>query len=139
MRISDWSSDVCSSDLQRQPGVRRELPQLAQDPIAGKTAADDNDVGRNRLRHRSEKDGAVGHAQRRLVADDFAPDKLVTALDGAPDVPAFGRARLVTPVVAAAELDIDIAQHLIVACCISLRPPYLRAHTDVTTGRALPL
>src|SRR3546814_11131076 len=91
MRISDWSSDVCSSDL-------------------------DNDVGRNRLRHRSEKDGEVGHAQRRLVADNLAPDQLVAALDGAPDVPALGRDRLVTPVVAAAALDIEIAHHLLVAC-----------------------
>src|SRR3546814_3467373 len=31
MRISDWSSDVCSSDLRDQPGVVRSRRQLGKD------------------------------------------------------------------------------------------------------------
>src|SRR3546814_15548843 len=31
MRISDWSSDVCSSDLVRSPRVRQALARLAEE------------------------------------------------------------------------------------------------------------
>src|SRR3546814_5215462 len=30
MRISDWSSDVCSSDLNREPAVRAATPAMRQ-------------------------------------------------------------------------------------------------------------
>src|SRR3546814_18973914 len=79
MRISDWSSDVCSSDL----------------------------------------------------------DQLVAALDGAPDVPALGRDRLVTPVVAAAALDIEIAHHLIVASRIAFGHPDIGDEAAAARGRVL--
>src|SRR3546814_5655609 len=79
MRISDWSSDVCSSDL----------------------------------------------------------DQLVAALAGAPDVPALGRDRLVTPVVAAAALDIEIAHHLIVACRIAFGHPDIGDEAAAARGRVL--
>src|SRR3546814_7284025 len=57
MRISDWSSDVCSSDLRRQ---RRPYPAAAR---------------RRRLRHPVRGDGDVhprlgGAARPRLLAPD---------------------------------------------------------------------
>src|SRR3546814_15360434 len=36
MRISDWSSDVCSSDLLRQPAAHHLLVQLGQLPREGR-------------------------------------------------------------------------------------------------------
>src|SRR3546814_903771 len=41
MRISDWISDVCSSDLQGQPalGHRRQSTQILCNPGSGRTAA----------------------------------------------------------------------------------------------------
>src|SRR3546814_2213358 len=39
MRISDWSSDVCSSDLPRRAGDRPGLESLARPPGCGTDAA----------------------------------------------------------------------------------------------------
>src|SRR3546814_4050598 len=55
MRISDWSSDVCSSDLQRRPGdelrsVAREHAQVdSADRPAGIAVADDQPAARGGL------------------------------------------------------------------------------------------
>src|SRR3546814_13056817 len=35
MRISDWSSDVCSSDLSRKAGARASQPVASRLPLAG--------------------------------------------------------------------------------------------------------
>src|SRR3546814_11969741 len=43
MRISDWSSDVCSSDLLQQLGAELELQGVAE---LGEAAAEDKEVGR---------------------------------------------------------------------------------------------
>src|SRR3546814_4299991 len=39
MRISDWSSDVCSSDLGLVPGVRDRRARLLSDLVAGRDRA----------------------------------------------------------------------------------------------------
>src|SRR3546814_20779511 len=41
MRISDWSSDVCSSDLQRAPGGTIQLPLSWQGHRSGRPQATD--------------------------------------------------------------------------------------------------
>src|SRR3546814_9546139 len=45
MRISDWSSDVCSSDLQRDRALRgaRRWPPFPRPPAARQTAQDGQD------------------------------------------------------------------------------------------------
>src|SRR3546814_20109694 len=64
MRISDWSSDVCCSDLKAEPDLRerqRELggrrrfePAFAEKlPQRGKEGSEENDIdGVDRLEHR---------------------------------------------------------------------------------------
>src|SRR3546814_8400381 len=37
MRISDWSSDVCSSDLQHRKGQRRDAVEQAMDDVTPRT------------------------------------------------------------------------------------------------------
>src|SRR3546814_16070077 len=44
MRISDWSSDVCSSDL-----VREELEALVGEPVEEITASSDDGAGATRV------------------------------------------------------------------------------------------
>src|SRR3546814_1941021 len=43
MRISDWSSDVCSSDLARAPGTRRTSPSVF---VGSQESADRLELGR---------------------------------------------------------------------------------------------
>src|SRR3546814_7568652 len=51
MRISDWSSDVCYSDLGAAPGLVRRAPRR---PLAGRAAAAANDPVARRARvHRA--------------------------------------------------------------------------------------
>src|SRR3546814_9676167 len=72
MRISDWSSDVCSSDLPDAAAVRVEDAQdaLQQDRLAGAGAADDDD----RL--------ADAHVEVDAAQDLFRAERLVQVADG---------------------------------------------------------
>src|SRR3546814_11284133 len=67
MRISDWSSDVCSSDLQRELGGRRRFePAFAEKlPQRGKEGSEENDIDgvdrlEHRCRHAADIDIAIG-------------------------------------------------------------------------------
>src|SRR3546814_16842752 len=45
MRISDWSSDVCSSDLCPRTGVVLQVPIVGRDVAAGTVTYDDPETG----------------------------------------------------------------------------------------------
>src|SRR3546814_2024386 len=62
MRISDWSSDVCSSDLDRVAHAERAQP--ADRGECGESAAEDDDV----------LHGRCSRAQRAISAAGSAPD-----------------------------------------------------------------
>src|SRR3546814_9250387 len=75
MRISDWSSDVCSSDLEPEKQVRHERcrDELRTDRKAGKTPADDRkehhqyhepQAGREPQRRQDVPTGKVSHEDR---------------------------------------------------------------------------
>src|SRR3546814_7413983 len=76
MRISDWSSDVCSSDL-----VRRNLPGLARLVAGSADAFPRRDAGRLERNHRRQaahRDAAIAHPPpfgrgARLVAHPAVP------------------------------------------------------------------
>src|SRR3546814_13897817 len=91
MRMSDWSSDVCSSDLQRLQGLLRQAAQLAaQDKQAEVSLADgagdievvaglqraavehsragDRAQGGQAERHRARRRGGVAAVERDVVA-----------------------------------------------------------------------
>src|SRR3546814_4312098 len=61
MRISDWSSDVCSSDLRV---LHQQLPARIAQPTLGHT--DGNDTAVDGPEHRI---GVQGPGQERFVAD----------------------------------------------------------------------
>src|SRR3546814_6548473 len=75
MRISDWSSDVCSSDLNRRLFAERRQGEQVEmaDPARG-------------LSHEAGQDQPIGHAARRrlgrdrrafgALADDRQPHKI---------------------------------------------------------------
>src|SRR3546814_2701083 len=80
MRISDWSSDVCSSDLQYDPEGRGPAPQR----IGGRAAIHRLEEQRNRNRERTGGpcDGKPGtqvpvpeHEQQRARAGDCGKDE----------------------------------------------------------------
>src|SRR3546814_11553328 len=52
MRISDWSSDVCSSDLYRMRRLRGPGPDAAMAPSGGAAAASPGPGSRRRAPHR---------------------------------------------------------------------------------------
>src|SRR3546814_4135138 len=60
MRISDWSSDVCSSDLRQDPEVRYPRPDR------GRAA----DAGARGRRHAAIRGGM---SMRAIVVDEFGP------------------------------------------------------------------
>src|SRR3546814_11731251 len=75
MRISDWSSDVCSSDLEPEKQVRHERcrDELRTDRKAGKTTADDRkehhqyhepQAGREPQRRQDVPTGKAAHEDR---------------------------------------------------------------------------
>src|SRR3546814_15018834 len=64
MRISDWSSDVCSSDLQRVAGNDREIPALVVER-GGRAHRDLEDFGDQGFRN-----GLVEEAANRAASDD---------------------------------------------------------------------
>src|SRR3546814_1925516 len=89
MRISDWSSDVCSSDLSQQ--ARRQLAELGIDSSYAPYAVDRNqfrpigDRGQlSALRDRYEIPSGrylIGSFQRDSVASDLVSPKLVKGPD----------------------------------------------------------
>src|SRR3546814_16266838 len=74
MRISDWSSDVCSSDLEHaNGGIDEEAgegdlrpPQVALEEVVGQShrAAQVAQEVAHRVAHHGRHDVAVGHRQR---------------------------------------------------------------------------
>src|SRR3546814_5325088 len=96
MRISDWSSDVCSSDLQYQRAARGvasekralrsfEHLQVAQvKKLAGTTLIVGDRVGRHRHLGEVDDDTGAGTELRTLAADvrRFDVARLACRLDG---------------------------------------------------------
>src|SRR3546814_8325431 len=82
MRISDWSSDVCSSDLaelveravprKRQRGVERRLPAHGRKHGVGAFLLNDlrDDFGRDRLHIGRVRQLRIGHDRRRIGIDE---------------------------------------------------------------------
>src|SRR3546814_12623496 len=75
MRISDWSSDVCSSDLEGDE--ERQVPRLAE--VVGEVGADEHeaalgevdDAGRLVDDHEAEGDEGVLRAERDALEDEL--------------------------------------------------------------------
>src|SRR3546814_9770148 len=44
MRISDWSSDVCSSDLEKLEKALVQLPNLPHESVPAGSTAEDNEI-----------------------------------------------------------------------------------------------
>src|SRR3546814_13066449 len=67
MRISDWSSDVCSSDLSREVGCRADPFRHAPSARPGRNGRDLADAKRQPLRHglRPRRAAAVPQARNR--------------------------------------------------------------------------
>src|SRR3546814_2252399 len=102
MRISDWSSDVCSSDLQDQRGLMKGADKIlarghVDRGLAADAAVDLREQGRRDL---DEVAAALDDAAREAdeVADHAAAksDDMVAALDTFGDQP-FGEPREARP------------------------------------------
>src|SRR3546814_18248303 len=85
MRISDWSSDVCSSDLAAQPdlrlllAVRREL----DDEIVDTRRVEVREAGKSGVHYlmRQHVDGAVGgHVEVMVGVAEIFPDDVGVAV-----------------------------------------------------------
>src|SRR3546814_2085161 len=56
MRISDWSSDVCSSDLNRAPRIRKHRQVLRRDPaVRGESGDHVGTPARKRAIHKARR------------------------------------------------------------------------------------
>src|SRR3546814_5586563 len=87
MRISDWSSDVCSSDLRVLPALRAFGPDFvfisagfdahAWDPLAGLNL--------------TEEDYAWATAELLGVAEECCEGRVVSTLEGGYDLEALAR------------------------------------------------
>src|SRR3546814_15965661 len=97
MRISDWSSDVCSSDLltiyeayvKAQP-LRRSARQLARKVESGHTATDDQDVFA-RVHRFNHSDLAGIHDPRRSLQCMYAPPLISSPVPARQDACATAR------------------------------------------------
>src|SRR3546814_13084156 len=92
MRISDWSSDVCSSDLQTIAFTDVEVNALEQ-PAAALNKAKVF-IGENRCRHRAgvRRDDRKGQAQAWQACCADTPIRVFLSacfLDHSPPVPSF--------------------------------------------------
>src|SRR3546814_1636956 len=67
MRISDWSSDVCSSDLHLQGSYARMLALPGRRPLPLQA----EDIG-----PKGEESGLADERRRRIVAGHAQPDRL---------------------------------------------------------------
>src|SRR3546814_5856598 len=90
MRISDWSSDVCSSDLQTAFAPRKPHPEPLGGPGRPEWALADqssrgNAVGRVDGRAGAERIGFLGAA---AVQHALSPDPVETAADRTPQLAA---------------------------------------------------
>src|SRR3546814_7133675 len=77
MRISDWSSDVCSSDLHRFTQDRRRDPELAAPPLAGRRAYLWHVSG---IPYWRDRFAATGRHALGRVTEDFVPAALRPAI-----------------------------------------------------------
>src|SRR3546814_17978838 len=73
MRISDWSSDVCSSDLHRFTQDRRRDTELAAPPLAGRRAYLWHVSG---IPYWRDRFAATGRHALGRVTEDFVPAAL---------------------------------------------------------------
>src|SRR3546814_820590 len=84
MRISDWSSDVCSSDLERARHLRHPFPEEQAQPVAQAARPDpeiaapvDRDLGdafHARAHHRVPVAGQLGLDAKAVLAVDAGGD-----------------------------------------------------------------
>src|SRR3546814_13969182 len=79
MRISDWSSDVCSSDLRRFDGERHR--QRQRDPIARAPAAAEQGIAVAAL----DRGGGIVDRDRRVVRPAREAEREVAGLAGLGD------------------------------------------------------
>src|SRR3546814_1287696 len=93
MRISDWSSDVCSSDLRGHP-LRRQQPVVHMrdaERIEGKAEPAEREAEREQQRpRRLDRERGADPERRREAADDHAA--AVEAVGQMPDRPLQGDA-----------------------------------------------
>src|SRR3546814_4036583 len=73
MRISDWSSDVCSSDLAGRRGPVKPRPATSDGTGAGLRDHADHREDRDDREHARRLDVAVDGRRARLVARDAVP------------------------------------------------------------------
>src|SRR3546814_19069185 len=92
MRISDWSSDVCSSDLIERPiirrGGRKHEPLLELDRKLG-LVVDDDRVEDFRAHRHLESRGSFGAGLLLAILADPRPVSLTTSAIFLGDVPAL--------------------------------------------------
>src|SRR3546814_4508759 len=84
MRISDWSSDVCSSDLGRDLALREDLKQHGRERVAhgaGVARVGRQVLERARLRLRERLGAGSSVARCILVGDEFVLQSLVLCTD----------------------------------------------------------
>src|SRR3546814_2606440 len=79
MRISDWSSDVCSSDLLRRDAFRWWVDRQHREVCFGRNGLHVQSHDRPRERRLFELDGAKGLAGRRYGLRARSPDRGYTA------------------------------------------------------------
>src|SRR3546814_1530012 len=101
MRISDWSSDVCSSDLDRLDAVAHENGGAAE---AGRTGADVRDflLGPAHL----------GHVRTPALLERFVGDVLFNATDRYRAEAVIERARTFTQPILRTDTTADIRQRV---------------------------
>src|SRR3546814_16458139 len=75
MRISDWSSDVCSSDLVRMVGGKAQLAAV----LVGKIGLG-LDAGRMHQRHHLLEDPPLGQRHHQLAVTDCRTHRKVTLI-----------------------------------------------------------
>src|SRR3546814_4354799 len=88
MLISDWSSDVCSSDLQRAGGSGGALGQRVEEAQALQLVAEEVEPQGLFLARRKHVDDAAAHRELARLADGLDP---VVAVLGEKAVEAPGR------------------------------------------------
>src|SRR3546814_5749695 len=79
MRISDWSSDVCSSDLRRGKGGHRTGGQAG--PLGAALAGARPRVGRRQRQHPWQRNGAPEGMPEAVVGMDQHADRKSTRLE----------------------------------------------------------
>src|SRR3546814_2599778 len=92
MRISDWSSDVCSSDLQRDIGLAmQQAEESAQDVFIGEALAEN-------LRRGKQRTGGKGLERLDEAMLVGRGEELLDRPRAGRDLNQIGRAHVLTPV-----------------------------------------